>query len=337
MKENSTYLISPNMASLGQMAILLEIYDIYNIYRPIYNVIMALIVLVNLPTIIVLVKIKSLRRIPSNLFILFMSMVDFTMGLAMIYYNIPRCIGVTNQGWMCVFFLFILTTTPKTTVIFLLLIGLDRMIAVTRPLQYKTLVTHRRVLTVCVIVILFQLIHPGGYFFYYGYKNIILKSPNFGYIGMLPKWAVMTVWFGEVTTLQVVTTSLYGIIIYKLKKQNNTTMSMRNSSAVDKRTTKAIKTMATVLFFLFVCWCPGTIWISYIVNRHLWISSVNSTTIKQFIMVTCLVHANSFVNPLIYCWHNKEFRDAYKRLVRWQSRSVVPNRSVDTEVQDTGN
>ena len=334
--ENSTNVSSPDMESYyAKLATLQEIYEIYNVFRPIYNVIMALILLVNLPTIIVLVKMKNLRRIPSNLFILFMSIVDFTMGLAMLYYNIPRCRSVTNQGWMCVFFLFILTTTPKTTVIFLLLIGLDRMIAVTQPLQYKSLVTHRRVLTVCVIVILIQLIHPGGYFFYYGYKNIIIKSPNLGYIGMLPKWIVMTFWFGEVTTLQVVTTSLYGVIIYKLKKQNNTTMSMRNSSAVDKRTTKAIKTMATVLFFLFACWCPGTLWLCYAVTNISGISLVNA--VEQTYIMSFFVHANSFVNPLIYCWHNKEFRDAYKRLVRCQSSSVASNGSVDTDVSNTGN
>ena len=297
------------------------------IVRPIYAIIMAMVIILNTMTIIVLVKTKNLRRIPSNLFILTMSVIDLTMGIAMVYYNLPSCIGITNKGWLCVVPMFVLQTTPLATVIVLFLIGVDRLLAVSRSIQYKTVVTNRRVVCVCVFVILFQLLHPGGYYFYFGYKNVIMV-PKSGFIYMFPVWVVMTFVVGEVTLFQTLTTILYVIIIYKLKKNVQASSAMGSHSAVNKRTARAIKTMATVLFFLFATWCPYTIWMCYAITTETQIGMVE--TYEHIFIIISFVHANSFVNPLIYCWHNKEFREAYKRIMRCPSRSVNTGGSVDS-------
>ena len=40
--------------------------------------------------------------------------------------------------------------------------------------------------------------------------------------------------------------------------------------------------------------------------------------IYSFDLSIILFYSNSFMNPVIYSWKNRDFRDAYKKVLRWR-------------------
>ena len=73
--------------------------------------------------------------------------------------------------------------------------------------------------------------------------------------------------------------------------------------------TKIAKMTFLVLMMMILCWLPFIL---------LQIVSLMKKDGNVQPLVECaleVVYANSFLNPILYCWQNREFRKAYRRLL----------------------
>uniref|UniRef100_A0A8C2FW72 G-protein coupled receptors family 1 profile domain-containing protein n=1 Tax=Cyprinus carpio TaxID=7962 RepID=A0A8C2FW72_CYPCA len=99
--------------------------------------------------------------------------------------------------------------------------------------------------------------------------------------------------------------------------------SMKNNS---KRRTQVTKSVTIVVLSFFLCWMPNhaiTFWgVLVKFNAVYWDKSYYIVHTYVFPVTVCLAHANSCLNPLIYCLMRKEFRKKLKDL-RWVTREHI--------------
>eukprot|EP00112_Aurelia_sp_Birch-Aquarium-sp1_P023437 Seg6987.1 transcript_id=Seg6987.1/GoldUCD/mRNA.D3Y31 product="D2 dopamine receptor A" protein_id=Seg6987.1/GoldUCD/D3Y31 len=72
-------------------------------------------------------------------------------------------------------------------------------------------------------------------------------------------------------------------------------------------------TMAIVIFAVSFCWTPFMV-MSFIRSAHLYMTGDRDSYPSLYHWFLALGFGNSSINPLIYCWRNKAFRDAIKEL-----------------------
>ncbi|KAL3307651.1 5-hydroxytryptamine (serotonin) receptor 1A, G protein-coupled [Cichlidogyrus casuarinus] len=96
-----------------------------------------------------------------------------------------------------------------------------------------------------------------------------------------------------------------------------------------KHETKAIKTVGLLLGCFTVCWLP--FFLVYLINPF---CKDNCISEQVIMIVTWVGYGNSAVNPVLYCFLQREFRAAFKRLTRrafkpFSSRYINPSRGTD--------
>ncbi|KAG7307498.1 hypothetical protein JYU34_007697 [Plutella xylostella] len=85
---------------------------------------------------------------------------------------------------------------------------------------------------------------------------------------------------------------------------------LRVLGAAQKREVKATQNLAIIVFFFIICWIP-----LYTIN------AINAfrpeLDIPNLLTDFCIIlsHLNSAINPLLYAYHLKDFRNALKRLI----------------------
>ncbi|KAM9861134.1 relaxin-3 receptor 1-like [Aulostomus maculatus] len=86
-----------------------------------------------------------------------------------------------------------------------------------------------------------------------------------------------------------------------------------------KRRSQVTKSITIVVLSFFLCWMPNhaiTLWSVLVkLNAANWDQAYYTVHTYVFPLTVCLAHANSSLNPMIYCLMRKEFRGKLKALV----------------------
>ncbi|XP_036451412.1 trace amine-associated receptor 13c-like [Colossoma macropomum] len=292
-------------------------------------------VFLNLLVIISISHFKQLHT-PTNLLILSLSVADLLVGL----FVMPvRIMDFIDSCWylgktLCALFPVIDYITVSASVGSLVLIAVDRYIAVNDPLLYSTRIT------VCKTS-LFIIIAWSWAVFY----NVILMYFNnhllhsqisagcYGECVLVMKYSWMIVDF--VITFLVpcsVILVLYSVIFKVARRQAKAVRTVRNGATNKHGTkvsssseTKAAKTLAIVIFLYLACWIPFTV-------GPLSVEDVISSSLVVN-LVSWFMYINSSVNPLIYAIFYPWFKTSVMYIVTCRifessssSFSVFPER-----------
>ena len=96
------------------------------------------------------------------------------------------------------------------------------------------------------------------------------------------------------------------------------------SSSSKKSVTKNFEiaiAMAFVIFAVSFCWTPFMV-MSFIRSANLYMTGDRDSYPSLYHWFLVLGFGNSSINPIIYCWRNKAFRDAIKQLFHASEASV---------------
>uniref|UniRef100_A0A8D0H4C3 G-protein coupled receptors family 1 profile domain-containing protein n=1 Tax=Sphenodon punctatus TaxID=8508 RepID=A0A8D0H4C3_SPHPU len=109
-----------------------------------------------------------------------------------------------------------------------------------------------------------------------------------------------------------VTSACYILLLRFLSQQK-----MSNNNP--KRRSRVTKSVTIVVLSFFICWLPNqalTVWgILIKFNLLPFTEAFYNTQAYIFPITVCLAHANSCLNPILYCLVRKEFREALKGIL----------------------
>ncbi|KAK2814480.1 hypothetical protein Q5P01_000393 [Channa striata] len=264
---------------------------------------------------LVIVSISHFRQLhtPTNLIILSLAVSDFLVGL----FVMPFQILLTEPCWflgdlVCVLFYFSPFITVCASVINMVLISVDRYVAICDPLRYSTKITQRRV----KIYVLLSWSYSVFYSFMFLYDN--LKQPGrynscFGecVINIIGAVDVVLGFVIPISTIVILYLRVFVVAVSQARAMRSHITAVKLQSSVTvtvkKSELKAARTLGVVVSVFIVCYCP-----SYCVSLSGYDLMMGSST---NLFVVFLVFLNSCLNPVIYAFFYPWFRKSVKLIV----------------------
>ncbi|XP_072515018.1 trace amine-associated receptor 7c-like [Salminus brasiliensis] len=254
---------------------------------------------------------------PTNLLILSLAVADLLVGMFVMPVRIMELI---DSCWYlgetaCSASLVINGFSMAASLCSLILIAVDRYIAVSDPLLYSTRITVSKTSlfislgwSLCLLYIIIYL-----YFNHHLLQSqIISRCYGECVVSIKDSWVIVDLVLLFLAPCSVILI-LYSIIFIAARRQAKavravTDASKRHGSANSSKT-KAAKTLGIVIFVYLACWIPF-----YISSPNLSVESLTTSSIvwTVFVWVICL---NSSVNPLIYAIFYPWFRTSVKFIV----------------------
>ena len=263
--------------------------------------------------VIIAVATRHRLRTPSNILLASMAGTDLFTGLIVqpivVAVHVKR---ILSDGPFCILetvYEQLVLVSGITSFSHLVLIGVDRFIAVKKPLRYQIIVTRQKVTLGVILAWAFTLCFriPELILFGIGSK----QGMNF-YNKIL---GVISSIFG---TLYIVVIAYMYSYIYsesrRQKKRLNSEQLTEEQARKGKKDNKATNTVTIILGVLLLTYLPSIIWTA--------VTASSSYSLKPRSMAIVwgwtdtLAMLSSLSNPLIYCWRFKKLRRAFLEMLR---------------------
>ncbi|KAK2814548.1 hypothetical protein Q5P01_000274 [Channa striata] len=266
---------------------------------------------------LVIVSISHFRRLhtPTNLLLLSLAVSDFLVGL----FVMPFQILLREPCWflgdlVCVLFYFIPFIIVTASIVNMVLISVDRYVAICDPLRYSTRITQKRI-KICVLLcwiycvflsFLFYdiLKQPGRYNSCYGQCVINISGVADLILGFIIPVSTIVILYLRVFVVAVSQARAMRSHITAVKLQISVTVTVKKSEL------KAARTLGVVVAVFLICYCP-----------YYGVSLSGSDIVlgsSTDLFIVFLVFFNSSLNPLIYALFYPWFRKSVKIILTLQ-------------------
>lgn len=253
---------------------------------------------------------RELRTL-ANLFLVSLSFTDLLVGAVVEPLYIARqslaLSGFDDCGVWIAYLTMALFCTGASF-LNLTLISCERYVAIFSPLNYMRLVTKTRVLSIIGCMWL---------------TWVTLTSMRFAGI---PNRIVYLICFAVIGSCYAVTAFVYFFIFREARRHHRRIVAEQQNydplAPSVARETKFAKTMAYIFGALLICYSPGMVILlirtikgdspELLYNFYPWAEN--------------LIFLNSSLNPMIYCWRNREIRCAVFRVINPVTSLICPNR-----------
>ncbi|XP_067371477.1 trace amine-associated receptor 13c-like [Channa argus] len=269
---------------------------------------------------LVIISISHFRQLhkPTNFLLLSLSISDFIVGLVFMPGEILRKTSCWYLGnFMCSLYMYFTILSICVSVGNIVLISIDRHMAICDPLHYPTRVTVRRA-RVCILLCWFCSIF---------YSSLFVKNdPNqkdratscygkclFQTDYILGTVDVFVTFIIPVTVIVVLYVRVFVVAVSQARAMRShiTAVTLQHSVTVTSRKSelKAARTLGVLVAVFLLCFCPF-----YCLS----LAGPNILRTSYGILVLCLICFNSCLNPLIYALFYPWFRRAVKLIVTLQ-------------------
>ena len=270
----------------------------------------------NILVIIAVTSSSKLRTIP-NSFIVSLACSDLTVGLVLPYHTAFILLPEMNtHKYLCLFRIVTVGAPCGVSIINLCLIAFDRYICVVRPLSYHRLMTAFRAKFLI------------GFTWIYGtfcgtmplYWNTWRSGRTFCTVtDVLPVGFIVGIAASQFVCASVIMAASYVHMCYIGAKHRRRITELTggivaNTGQMAQIDMKGVKTLALVLGLFDLCWLPYFMYVFVIYSGAAATSSEKQLYSVNVITATIAI-MNSALNPFIYGWRSKDFREAYKKIV----------------------
>uniref|UniRef100_A0A7N6BGH2 G-protein coupled receptors family 1 profile domain-containing protein n=1 Tax=Anabas testudineus TaxID=64144 RepID=A0A7N6BGH2_ANATE len=289
----------------------------------IYTVLSSISLLTVSLNLLVIISISHFRQLhtPTNLLLLSLAVSDFLVGLLVM----PFQILLLEPCWflgdlVCVLLNFPLFITVCASVVNMVLISVDRYVAICDPLRYPAKITANRVrisvllcwiYSVCYSFLFLpeNLKQPGRYNSCYGECVISANAAVDLVLGFIIPISSIIILYMRVFVVAVSQARSMRSHIAAVKLQRSVTVTVKKSEL------KAARTLGVVVAVFLMCYCPY-----YGVSLSEYEVFLGSST---NLFIVFLVYFNSCLNPLIYAFFYPWFRKCVKLILTLQI--LLPN------------
>ncbi|KAK2814326.1 hypothetical protein Q5P01_000618 [Channa striata] len=267
---------------------------------------------------LVIVSISHFRQLhtPTNLIILSLAVSDFLVGL----FVMPFQILLTEPCWilgdmMCCLFFFLGFVTMPSSEVNMVLISVDRYVAICDPLRYSTKITQKSA-KICVLLcwvscvfysfmILYDnLKQPGRYNSCYGQCVVNISGAVQIILAFILPISTIVILYLRVFVVAVSQARAMRSHITAVKLQSSVTVTVKKSEL------KAARTLGVVVAVFLMCFCPY--YVTSFSGYHLMMGSSTNTFLNSLLLL------NSCLNPVIYAFFYPWFRKSVKLIVTLQ-------------------
>ncbi|KAM3842271.1 trace amine-associated receptor 13c-like [Diretmus argenteus] len=267
---------------------------------------------------LVIISICHFRNLhtPTNFLLLSLAVSDFLVGLLLM----PGEILLLGECWflgnfMCAFYVYVSFIITCSSVGSMVLISVDRYVAICHPLRYPTSITPRRVkicVTLCWVcsvsysslILKDFLKQPDRYNSCDG-ECVIFINYITGYVDIVVSF------IGPVTAIIVLYSRVFVVAVSQARAMRSHIVPVTHRRSVTvtakKSEMKAARTLGIVIAVFLVCYCPSFF--------HSLAGQDTSSEASYFIFVLLLLYCNSLLNPVIYAFFYPWFRKAVKLIV----------------------
>ncbi|XP_077392457.1 trace amine-associated receptor 13c-like [Festucalex cinctus] len=277
-----------------------------------FSVMAVLIVVLNLLVIIAISHFRQLHT-PTNLLLLSLAVADYLVGFQIVPTEIYRVVSCWSLGdILCSQFMYISLTVTSASVGTIVLISIDRYVAICDPLRYNVKVTVKRIqLSICLcwflslsysgIIYYDQLMHPGKYNFCFG-ECVMILNFNSGVVDLVVTFILP---FSIIVFLY---TKIFVVAVSQARAMRSHVTGGKQSVPfrAKKSELKAARTLGILVLIFLICFCP-----------YYGVSLVPDSPHYEMLSAYTLYlyFFNSCLNPLIYALFYPWFRRAVKHIV----------------------
>ncbi|XP_028248980.1 trace amine-associated receptor 13c-like [Parambassis ranga] len=272
-------------------------------------------VTLNLLVVISISHFKQLHT-PTNFLLLSLAVSDFFVGL-LILFQIMLIDGCWFLGdLMCALYFLLDYIITSSSVGTMVLISIDRYIAICDPLHYPSKVTQNRVkgcILLCWICsIVFQCLllrdnleHPGRFNTCFG-ECVVVVGYFSGIADVVFSFTI------PITVIIVLYLRVFVVAVSQARALRSQIGPAAPQGSVNakKSELKALRTVSIVIIVFLICLCPY-----YCVTFAQEDALLNTSSIA---FVMCLFYVNSCLNPLIYALFYPWFRKSIKLIITLQ-------------------
>ncbi|XP_040913446.1 trace amine-associated receptor 13c-like [Toxotes jaculatrix] len=270
---------------------------------------------------LVIISISHFRQLhtSTNLLLLSLAVSDFLVGLLLMPVQILLIEGCWFLGnVICGLFYYASFILTSASVGNMVLISVDRYVAICEPLCYPTKVTHRRVkISVCLcwacsvlyngVILNVFLKHPDTYNSCYGECVVVIDFIT----GAVD---VILTFISPITVIIVLYMKVFVVAVSQARAMRShiaaVTLQGSVSVTAKKSERKAARTLGVVVVVFLICFCP------YFYPSF--VGQDMSTTNVFSVFGVWLLYCNSCLNPVIYALFYPWFRKSVKLIVTLQ-------------------
>ncbi|XP_026001356.1 trace amine-associated receptor 13c-like [Astatotilapia calliptera] len=269
---------------------------------------------------LVIIAVSHFRQLhtPTNILLLSLAAADFLIGLLFMPGEILRNTVCWFLGQLtCSLYNYISFVVTSASVGDMVLISVDRYVAICDPLHYPTRITERRVkLCVCLcwlcsvfycyMIVRDDLSQPGKHNSCFG-ECIIFVEFIAGFVDLVLSFII------PVTVIVFLYMRVFVVAVSQARAMRSqvtaVTLQLSVTLTAKKSELKAARTLGVLVLVFLICFCPYYI-VSLFGDEFL--NSASASIVFYFFLL------NSCLNPLIYAMFYPWFRKAVKLIVTLQ-------------------
>ncbi|XP_051815368.1 trace amine-associated receptor 13c-like [Acanthochromis polyacanthus] len=266
---------------------------------------------------LVIISVSHFRQLhtPTNILLLSLAVSDFLVGIVLL----PGEIYVQTQCWflgdvMCSLYFYLLYIVFSASVGNMVLISIDRYVAICHPLHYPTRVTVTKA-KLCVFLCWFCSVFYSSVVFKDALNQPGINNSCYGECVVINSYTADVVdlvinFVAPVTVIILLHMRVFVVAVSQAHAMRSHTAAVTHQHSVTlstrKSELKAARTLGVLVLVFLICFCPFYCVILAGTSPH----TAN--------LVFLMFYLNSCLNPLIYALFYPWFRKAVKHIVTLQ-------------------
>ncbi|XP_031153310.1 trace amine-associated receptor 7e-like [Sander lucioperca] len=269
---------------------------------------------------VIIISISHYRQLhtPTNILLLSLAVSDFLVGLMLMPAEILRKTTCWFLGgYVCSVYALISTNIPSSSIGTIVLIAVDRYVAICDPLHYTTKVTGRRV-KLCVYLcwlcsVFYSFLYIKDFPTQPGRDNSCYGECVFFYDPISLTVDLVLTFIVPVTVIIALYLRVFAVAVSQARAMRShitaVTLQLSVTPKAKKSELKAARNLGVLVVVFLMCFCP---YYGFAIAGDTFLT----TSFASFIVP--MYYSNSCLNPVIYAFLYPWFRKAVKLIVTLQ-------------------